>query len=146
MNDTGIQIMREPKVRERVSDAPQRLRELTDIAKGEAIAAGIQNVVGLAFTGKIAAVRYRAIGRLPEFQCPAEIRLTVTPLNADDCDGVKKAADLQLENAISDSLSRAAGEKYRVRIADKSYNRYDAGVRSMRLAVQVGTDRGGSNC
>ncbi len=143
MSNAGVKMMREPVGRKRADDAPQRLRELTDIAKGKAIAAGFERVVGHAFTATVEAVRYHALDRQREFQCPAEIRLTVTPVNGDDCGCVKGVADSELESAIADSLAMAAGEDYRVRIVNKDYEWQRASVGSVRLTLQVGIGLGG---
>lgn len=138
MKDTGIQAVREPLGRERVSDAPQRLRELTDVAKGQAIAAGIAGVVGQAFTAEVEAVRYGAFDRTQEFRRPTEIRVTLTPVDGDDCGRVQKVAESELESAIAQSLGKAAGEEYRVRIVDKNYAPSNAESGSMRITLQVG--------
>ena len=129
---------RRPPAGERVSDAPQRLRELTDVAKGQAIAAGMERAVGQAFTAEVEAVRYGALDRLREFQRPAEIRVTLTPVDGDDCGRVQKVAESELEEEIAGSLGKAAGEEYRVRIVDKNYAPSNAGSGSMRLTIQVG--------
>jgi hypothetical protein len=138
MKDTEIEMVREPAGHERASDAPQRLRELTDVAKGQAIAAGIAGVVGQAFTAEVEAVRYGAFDRLREFRKPTEIRVTLTPVDGDDCGRVQTVAEQELESGIAQSLGKAAGEAYRVRIVDKNYAPPNAGPGSMRITVQVG--------
>ena len=129
---------RRPPDSERISDAPQRLRELTDIAKGQAIAAGIAGVVGQAFTAEVEALRYGTFDRLQEFRRPAEIRVTLTPLDGDDCGRVQKVAESGLERGVAGALGKAAGEEYRVRFVDKNYAPSNAGSRSMRITLHVG--------
>jgi hypothetical protein len=130
--------MRESARREWVNDAPQRLRELTDIQKGGAIAVGINRVSGGQFDARVETVRYGAIDRSRAIRCPAEIRLTVTPLCGEDCRDMLNVSDLELEQEIADSLAMAAEEDYQVRVLDKSYLRRTAHERSIRLTVHVG--------
>ena len=123
---------------ERVKDAPQRLRELTDVAKGEAIAIGVAHAVGAAFEAEVESVRYGAFDRLQEFRRPAEIRLTVSAVHGGECSGVQRVPESALESAIARSLGEAAGEEYRVRIVDKQYGGAMVAKGAMRITLQVG--------
>ena len=136
MIESAIQGKQQPAGR-RMDDSPLQLRNLTDIEKGDAISAGIERLVGAPIAANVDSVSYRVIGRLTEFKYPAEIRLTVSPLEGDDWSGVKTVADSELENAIAHSLAKAAGEEYQVKIMHKNYVRRGAGPQCIRLGVQV---------
>ena len=76
MLNTETSEPRRPSAGERMSDAPQRLRELSDVAKGRAVADGLAMAVGQAFAAEVESVRYGAFDRLREFRQPAELRVT----------------------------------------------------------------------
>lgn len=126
--------MRRPLARESLSDAPLGLRLLADVAKGAAIATGLEQVAGRAFEVEVDSVRYGAWDRSHEFRQPAEIRVWVSSKDGKGCECLQAATDADLEQAIARSLGRVAQERYRVRIVDKQYGRSEA----MRLTVQVG--------
>jgi len=129
---------RRPAAGDRISDAPQRLRELSDVAKAAAVAAGVSRAVGQAFAAELESVRYGSFDRTLEFRKPAEIRFTLRALKRDDCAGVQAVPETELERAVAKSLSEAADEEYRVRVTDKNYVPSTAPIGAMRLTVMVG--------
>ena len=130
---------RRPPGSERVSDAPQRLRELSDLEKAAAVASGVTMAVGQAFAAVLESVRYCSFDRTLEFRKPAELRLTVRALDSFDCASVQAVRETDLEQSIARSLSDAADEDYRVRVTDKSYGPSSAAPPgAMRLTIQVG--------
>jgi hypothetical protein len=133
--------MREPRrspAPERTSDAPQRLRELSDVAKGMAVADGLAMAVGQAFAAEVESVRYGAWDRLREFRQPAELRVVVRAIESGDCSGLQVVPESDLERSLAMSLSVATDEAYRVRVVDKTYGPAAAPAGAMRLTVQVG--------
>ena len=133
--------VREPRrlpAGERMSDAPQRLRELSDRAKAAAVAEGLGRAVGQAFAAEIESVRYCSFDRTLEFRKPAELRVTLRALESDDCACVQAVPELELEQAVAQSLSDAADEDYRVRVTDKNYGPTTAPIGAMRLTLVIG--------
>jgi len=130
---------RRPPGGERVSDAPQRLRALSDLEKAAAVASGVTVAVGQAFAAVLESVRYCSFDRTQEFRKPAELRVTLRALAHDDCAPVQAVRETDLEQAIAQALSEAADEDYRVRVIDKSYGPSSAApFGAMRLTVLVG--------
>lgn len=129
---------RRPLAGERMSDAPQRLRELTDVAKAAAVAQGVSRAVGQVFAADLESVRYCSFDRTLEFRKPAELRVTVRAVKSSDCAGVQAVTETELEHAIAQSLSDAADEEYRVRVTDKNYGPSTAPIGAMRLTLMVG--------
>jgi hypothetical protein len=121
-----------------MSDAPQRLRELSDRAKAAAVAEGLGRAVGQAFAAEIESVRYCSFDRTLEFRKPAELRVTLRALESDDCACVQAVPELELEQAVAQSLSDAADEDYRVRVTDKNYGPTTAPIGAMRLTLVIG--------
>jgi len=133
--------VREPRrlpASERMSDAPQRLRELSDRAKAAAVAEGLGRAVGQAFAAEIESVRYCSFDRTLEFRKPAELRVTLRALESDDCACVQAVPELELEQAVARSLSDAADEDYRARVTDKNYGPTTAPIGAMRLTLVIG--------
>ena len=133
--------VREPQrlpASERMSDAPQRLRELSDRAKAAAVAEGLGRAVGQAFAAEIESVRYCSFDRTLEFRKPAELRVTLRALESDDCACVQAVPEIELERAVAQSLSDAADEDYRVRVTDKNYGPTTAPIGAMRLTLVIG--------
>ena len=119
------------------NDAPLGLRQLADVEKAAAVALGLERLTARAFTAEIESVNYGAWDRLREFAKPAELRTWVSSRDADGCACLQVFADREIEAALASALGEAAGEDYRVRIADKRY----AGPglpREMRLTMLVG--------
>jgi len=130
---------RRPPDSERISDAPQRLRELSDVAKAAAVAKGVSRAVGEVFTAELESVRYCSFDRTQEFRKPTEMRVTLRALKREDCASVQAVRETDLEQAIAQALSEAADEDYRVRVIDKSYGPSSAApFGAMRLTVLVG--------
>lgn len=123
---------------DRMSDAPQRLRELTDVAKAAAVAEGVTRAVGEVFAADLESVRYCSFDRTLEFRKPAELRVTVRAVKSDDCASVRAVRETDLEHAIAQSLSDAADEEYRVRVTDKNYGPSVAALGAMRLTLMIG--------
>ena len=133
--------MREPRrlqAGDRMSDAPQRLRELSDLAKATAVAEGLSRAVGQAFAAEVESVRYCSFDRTLEFRKPTELRVTLRALESDDCACVQAVPESELERAVAQSLSDAADEDYRVRVIDKNYGPTAAPIGAMRLTLVIG--------
>jgi hypothetical protein len=128
---------------ESLSDAPTRLRALSDEQKGRAIANAVERLVGHPVEAEVLAVSYGAFDRLRIFRQPAEIRVQLVVPCAEPIvnDMLKKLCDQDLEESIAISLSKAAGEVYGVGLRLK---RYDTGKLTldketrMAVTVQVG--------
>ena len=129
---------RRPPAGERMSDAPQRLRDLSDVAKAAAVAEGVSQAVGQVFAAELESVRYCSFDRTLEFRKPAELRVTVRAVKSDDCASVRAVRETDLEHAIAQSLSDAAEEEYLVRVTDKNYGPSTAPIGAMRLTLMVG--------
>ena len=138
MLNTETSERRRPSAGERMSDAPQRLRELSDVAKGRAVADGLAMAVGQAFAAEVESVRYGAWDRLREFRQPAELRVVIRAIESCDCSGLQVVPESDLERSLAMSLSVATDEAYRVRVVDKNYGPSTTGPGAMRLTLQVG--------
>jgi hypothetical protein len=127
-----------PAAGDRVNDAPLRLRHLSDIVKGAAVASGLTQVSGQAFAAEVETLRYAAFDRLQEFRKPAELRVWVTAADGKGCNGLQALADMDIEAAIARSLGEAAGEDYRMRLVDKLYAGSGGPRGELRLTMLVG--------
>lgn len=128
---------RAPSAGEAAKDAPLGLRQLADVEKAAAVALGLERLTARAFAVEIESVNYGAWDRLREFVKPAELRTWVNSRDGDGCACLQVFADQEIETALAAALGEAAGEEYRIRIADKRY----AGPglpREMRLTMLVG--------
>ena len=124
--------------RPRENDSPQRLAELSDLAKGEAIAGGLSHLMGRTFRATVESVRYGGVfDRQHGFRRPAEIRVGVSSEAEADCAGIREVTDLAIESALAASLGKAAGERYRIGLVQKQYGHSVASPGGLRLMIQV---------
>ena len=125
------------------SDTPTRLRALSDEEKGQAIARGLERLIGHPIEAQIRSVIYGAFDRLRTFRQPAEIRVELV-MSAKELlavEALQWLKDQDLEEGVAASLSEVAGEPYAVRLRSKRYDPIKPALGkagSVSLTLQVG--------
>ena len=119
------------------SDAPTRLRTLSDVDRAAAISKAVSTAAGLKLAAEIQAVSYRGyLGRRGPFKEPT--RLVFELFAADDGQdanecvaALRSIPDQSMSDAIANALGKLAGEAYEAEIAEK---RFMSGKRSRHVA------------